>query len=83
MIAMLWKRKSGSSWPAPIRAEQTASIGIYTHVRDRWGASYAQPILLNERQAGAPIEGVIREELPTPSATHVRCCPSTPAKKGG
>jgi TnpA family transposase len=28
---------------------QTASIGIYTHVRDRWGISYAQPILLNER----------------------------------
>jgi len=41
---------------------QTASIGIYTHVRDRWGISYAQPILLNERQAGAAIEGVIRDE---------------------
>ncbi len=33
-----------------------------THVRDRWGISYAQPILLNERQAGAAIEGVIRDE---------------------
>jgi hypothetical protein len=41
---------------------QTASIDIYTHVRDRWGISYAQPILLNERQAGAAIEGVIRDE---------------------
>lgn len=41
---------------------QTASIGIYTHVRDRWGTSYAQPILLNERQAGAAIEGVICDE---------------------
>jgi hypothetical protein len=41
---------------------KTASIGIYTHVRDRWGISYAQPILLNERQAGAAIEGVIRDE---------------------
>ena len=41
---------------------QTPSIGIYSHVRDRWGISYAQPIVLNERQAGAAIEGVVREE---------------------
>jgi hypothetical protein len=41
---------------------QTASIGIYTHVRDRWEISYTRPILLNERQAGAAIEGVIRDE---------------------
>lgn len=31
---------------------QTPSIGIYSHVRDRWGIFYAQPIVLNERQAG-------------------------------
>ncbi|QBY55318.1 hypothetical protein E0W60_29990 (plasmid) [Cupriavidus oxalaticus] len=31
---------------------ETASIGMYTHVRDRWGIFYDQPILLNERQAG-------------------------------
>jgi TnpA family transposase len=41
---------------------QTPSIGIYSHVRDRWGISYAQPIVLNERQAGAAIEGVVRDE---------------------
>jgi TnpA family transposase len=41
---------------------QTPSIGIYTHVRDRWGIFYAQPIVLNERQAGAAIEGVVRQE---------------------
>ena len=41
---------------------QTASIGIYSHVRDRWGIFYAQPIVLNERQAGAAIEGVVRQE---------------------
>ncbi|KVE40067.1 transposase [Burkholderia sp. BDU5] len=41
---------------------RTASIGIYTHVRDRWGIFYDQPILLNERQAGVAIEGVIRQE---------------------
>jgi TnpA family transposase len=41
---------------------QTPSVGIYSHVRDRWGIFYAQPIVLNERQAGAPIEGVVRQE---------------------
>ena len=41
---------------------QTASIGIYSHVRDRWGIFHAQPIVLNERQAGAAIEGVVRQE---------------------
>lgn len=37
-------------------------IGIYSHVRDRWGIFYAQPIVINERQAGAAIEGAVREE---------------------
>jgi TnpA family transposase len=41
---------------------QTPSVGIYTHVHDRWGIFYAQPIVLNERQAGAAIEGVVRQE---------------------
>jgi TnpA family transposase len=41
---------------------QTPSIGVYSHVRDRWGISHAQPIVLNERQAGAAIEGVVRDE---------------------
>ena len=41
---------------------QTASIGIYSHVKDRWGIFHAQPIVLNERQAGAAIEGVVRQE---------------------
>ena len=40
----------------------TPSIGIYSHVRDRWGISYAQPFVLNERQAGVAIEGVLRQE---------------------
>ena len=35
---------------------QTPSVGIYSHVRDRWGIFYAQPIVLNERQVGAAIE---------------------------
>jgi len=42
---------------------QTASIGVCSHVRDhRRGVFHAQPILLNERQAGAAIEGVVRQE---------------------
>jgi TnpA family transposase len=38
---------------------RTASIGMYSHVRDRWGIFYDQPILLNERQAGAALDGVV------------------------
>lgn len=44
---------------------RTASIGMYTHVRDRWGIFYDQPIVLNERQAGAAIEGVVRQSATT------------------
>jgi hypothetical protein len=40
----------------------TPSVGIYSHTRDRWGISYAQPMLLNDRQAGAAIEGVVRDD---------------------
>ncbi|MBU9546209.1 Tn3 family transposase [Burkholderia multivorans] len=40
---------------------RTASIGMYTHVLDRWGIFYDQPIVPNERQAGAAIEGVVRQ----------------------
>ena len=40
----------------------TPSIGIYSHVRDRLGISYAQPFVVNERQAGVAIEGVLRQE---------------------
>jgi TnpA family transposase len=42
---------------------QTPSMGLYSHVRDRWGIFHAQPLILNDqRQAGAAIEGVIRHE---------------------
>jgi TnpA family transposase len=40
----------------------TPSVGIYSHTRDRWGISYAQPMVLNDRQAGAASEGVVRDE---------------------
>jgi TnpA family transposase len=42
---------------------QTPSMGLYSHVRDRWGIFHAQPLILNDqRQAGAAIEGVVRHE---------------------
>ena len=40
----------------------TPSIGIYSHVRDRWGIFHAQLFVLNERQAGVAIEGAVRQE---------------------
>jgi TnpA family transposase len=38
------------------------AIGMYTHVLDQWGIAYDQPIMLNRRQAGAAIEGAVRQE---------------------
>lgn len=37
------------------------AIGIYQHVLDQWAIFYDQPIVLMDRQAGAAIEGVIRQ----------------------
>ena len=51
---------SSSAGPVSDTRRRTASIGVYTHVRDPWGIFYDQPIVLNERQAGVAIEGVIR-----------------------
>ena len=39
------------------------AIGTYTHVLDQWGIAYDQPIVLNRRQAGAAIEGVLAQRL--------------------
>jgi TnpA family transposase len=44
---------------------RTASIRMCTHVLDRWGILYGRPIVLNERQAGAAIEGVVRQSATT------------------
>jgi len=41
------------------------SIGIYTHIHDRWGIFYDQPIVLGERQAGVALEGVLRQNAVT------------------
>ncbi len=39
---------------------KVASIGVYTHVLDQWILFHDYPIMLNERQAGIALEGVIR-----------------------
>lgn len=39
---------------------RTFAAGLYTHVLDQHGIIYDQPIVLNERQAGPAIEGVVR-----------------------
>jgi hypothetical protein len=45
-------------WNARVDPRRTYAAGLYTHVRDRWGIVYDQPIVLNERQAGVAIEGI-------------------------
>lgn len=74
-IAGLWGRSDLASsdmmsletsrrvWQARVDPRRrTPSVGLYSHVRAQWAISYAQPILLGERQAGAAIEGVVRED---------------------
>lgn len=73
IIAMWGDGKSASSdmmslttskhlWNARLDPRrQTPSVGMYTHVLDRWSIIYHQPIVLGERQAGVAIEGVIRQ----------------------
>ena len=47
---------------------QTPSVGNYSHTRDRFGiSSYAQSIVLKERQAGAALKAAgCDERLETP-----------------
>ena len=39
------------------------AVGTYTHVLNQWGIVYDQPLLLSTRQAGAAIEGAVRQSL--------------------
>ncbi|WP_367395129.1 Tn3 family transposase [Cupriavidus sp. Agwp_2] len=41
---------------------RTHAVGMYTHVLDQHGIVYNHPIVLNERQAGVAIEGVMRHK---------------------
>lgn len=45
---------------ARVDLRRTHAVGIYTHVLDQHGIVYNQPIVLNERQAGPAIAGVLR-----------------------
>ena len=56
MMALAAFRQLWNARVDPCR--RTYAAGIYTHLRDSWGSVYAQPIVLNERQAGVAIEGV-------------------------
>jgi hypothetical protein len=42
---------------------RTFAAGTYAHVLDQWEIIYDQPIVLNHRQAGAAIEGALRQDL--------------------
>lgn len=59
MMSLETSRNMWSARADPRR--KTKSYGMYTHVWDRWGIFYDQPIVLNERQAGVALEGVIRQ----------------------
>ncbi|MFP1133225.1 Tn3 family transposase, partial [Asticcacaulis sp. W401b] len=39
------------------------AIGTYPHILDQWSIFYDQPIVLNRRQAGATIEGALRQTI--------------------
>jgi TnpA family transposase len=72
-IAALWGTGSlGSSdmmsidasrnlWNARVDPRRrTYAVGVYTHLLDHHGIVYNQPVVLNERQAGPAIEGVVQ-----------------------
>lgn len=39
---------------------RTFAVGLYTHVLESYGVVYDQPIVHNERQSSAAVEGVER-----------------------
>ena len=58
---MMFLDASQHLWNARVDPRRrTYAAGIYTHVMDRYGIVYDQPIVLNERHGGAAIEGVER-----------------------
>jgi TnpA family transposase len=51
-------------WNARVDPKRrTHGVGTYTTVLDQWGIPYDQPLPLLQRQAGAAIEGVIRQRI--------------------
>ena len=55
---------SKTLWNARVDPKRrTFGIGTYTTVLDQWGIRYDQPLPLLQRQAGAAIEGVVRQRV--------------------
>ena len=54
-----------NAWVDPRR--RTYAMGIYAHVLDQWGIIYDQPLVLHQRQAGAAIEGMVRQNVAGPA----------------
>lgn len=51
-------------WTSRIEPRRgTPAVGTYTHVNDQWAIIYDNPIVLNQRQAGAAIEGALRQKI--------------------
>jgi len=51
-------------WNARVDPKRrTFGIGTYTTILDQWGIPYDQPLPLLQRQAGAAIEGVVRQRI--------------------
>src|SRR5262245_14103683 len=45
---------------------RTYAMGLYAHVLDQWGILYDQPLVLHQRQVGAAIEGMVRQNAAGP-----------------
>lgn len=61
MMSLDARRQLWSARTEPRR--KSFAVGTYAHVMDQWGIIYNQPIILNRRQAGAAIEGALRQRI--------------------
>src|SRR3546814_17868781 len=60
MMSMETTKRVWQAWLDPRR--NTPYIGIYSHVKDRWGIFHATPFVLNERPAGVAYEVVFPKQ---------------------
>jgi TnpA family transposase len=61
MMSLDVRRQLWSARTEPRR--RSLAVGTYAHIMDQWGIIYNQPIILNKRQAGAAIEGALRQRI--------------------
>lgn len=63
---MMSLEASRNLWSARVDPRRRSyAVGTYTHVLNQWSIIYDQPIVLNRRQAGAAIEGALRQSVTT------------------